>query len=223
MVKAIKFTLLIFIIIILWTFINGSIVYAAANTLVTVDESYFYFYSHNEFYSSLIYFSLAIIFIYFKSLTPIISPFAVFVFLLISLIAVSLLLFFMVILLWDKFYRPNVPQYPYNVFIDRVIPTTLLISLAITIYFLSSYFKGLFCIMLLIILHTCVIVPIIHYWSQLRNWDLASTNTFAWSWGNPRLYKHLSIALIYPLIWGSLFHDFTLFTFGTRNKLSYNL
>ena len=110
-----------------------------------------------------------------------------------------------VTLILDKIYRPNMPQYPFNNFLDRYIPILTLIMPTCIILFekpFASWFSRLF---LLILIHIVILIPLFNHWSNLRSWSINGDLQLYESWYHPRLYKHISIAVLYPLLWGLFF------------------
>ena len=110
------------------------------------------------------------------------------------------------IILLENYARPSIPQYRFSMILDRIIPLFILLMPLILVFTFNTniaYF-GRFCISIL--LHCLIIVPLMWYWSYLRNWgDIQESPILYWSWSHPRVYKDLSIALIYPLIFGLYF------------------
>lgn len=120
-----------------------------------------------------------------------------------------------IILILDKSYRPNIPQYPYNIFFDRIIPLIVLITPSIIISYqkpFNTWFAGL---SVLILTHIFILIPLFKFWSQLRSWRLKKDNHIDVSWSHPRLYEHISIAIIYPLLWGLFFASSRFLRLGT--------
>ena len=75
-----------------------------------------------------------------------------------------------VILFLDMLYRPKVPQYPYNIVLDRIVPLIAIISPSIIIVILNpantSWIAKLGYIILIYILF---LIPLLRYWSSHRN------------------------------------------------------
>jgi hypothetical protein len=109
------------------------------------------------------------------------------------------------VMLLDKIYRPNIPQYPFNLWLDRVIPFIFLLSPSICILILHPFEAWFTRLVLLILIHIIIIIPLFHYWAKYRRWnDIEDKFTYK-AWNHPRIYKHIAIASIYPLLWGIYF------------------
>lgn len=122
------------------------------------------------------------------------------------LLSIVLSLFFIIamsiILFMDSLCRPNVPQIPFNTVLDRIIPFVILIMPLIIIIWYKPFETWFTRLLLLIGFHILVLIPLFHYWSQLRNWQMNVVGVSYKSWNHPRLYKNIALALIYPLFWG---------------------
>lgn len=133
----------------------------------------------------------------------------------IGCLAIIFIIFMSFILILDSLYRPNYPQYPFNFFLDRVIPFTALFFPTIIIFLLHPFETWFARLVLLILVHTLVLAPMFHYWAKLRCWyshnDIIAYN----SWNHPRLYENIALALIYPLLWGIYFSLFRFLRLGT--------
>lgn len=145
-----------------------------------------------------------------------------------SLVIIFTLLFafFFLYCLLDSFYRPNYPQYPYNWFLDRLLPILCLFTPSIyVICFLELSLVNKLTTLLL--LHLLLIL-IFHYWSNLRNWNSAekpntwnsaeTRNTLSWS--SPKIFKHISIAFIYPYVYAIYFSILRILKIGKTVDLS---
>lgn len=124
---------------------------------------------------------------------------------LMTCIVTLFLIFMLIILFLDSLYRPNIPQYPFNIILDRIIPLITLFFPSIIIYFSQPFETWFSRLALLIMIHSLILAPIFYYWSQLRRWHNNENDVYYQSWKHPRLYYHISIALIYPLLWGIFF------------------
>lgn len=129
--------------------------------------------------------------------------------LIIFLISFSVMFIMIIILLLDRFYRPDIPQYPYNIILDRIMPIILLILPTVFIFVFTRDVKALTLqtrFVLIIIIHLSIIIPIFHYWSNLRSWTIEKLpNGNFITLDNPLLYKQIAIAILYPAIWGLYF------------------
>ena len=128
---------------------------------------------------------------------------------LLFIIGSVIMIFFIVIIMLDHFYRPAIEQYPYNFVLDRVIPWILLLLPSFFVLTLTkdietiSYFERF---NFILVTHMLILIPIFHYWSKLRSWDVLNTKGQSFiTLDNPILYKQISIALIYPAICGIYF------------------
>jgi len=138
-------------------------------------------------------------------------PMVTIVFLLIFSTCIIIISLIMGIIALDRFYRPNVPQYPYNIILDRIIPLILLLSPTSFIFFLTKDIETIsytqrFCFIL--ISHIVFLIPLFYYWSNLRSWKTPDTLEPGQSYitlNHPIIYQHISIALLYPAIWGIYF------------------
>lgn len=116
------------------------------------------------------------------------------------LIGLTLILFALFCFL-DATYRPNIPQYPFNVFFDRLCPIIFIITPTILIYSLNpEKFLTLENLLYLIIIHSFFIVPIIYFWAINRNWLLLKNDNYYFD--SPLLFFHFSLGIIYPVFWG---------------------
>jgi hypothetical protein len=102
-------------------------------------------------------------------------------------------------LYWDEKYRRTDNQLPYNNIIDRVIPIILLIIPSILLIWIKPFTNQITNFGILIIIHLVIIIPIFHYWSELRLWD--SSDIKYYTWNHPKIFFHLSVASVYPAIW----------------------
>jgi hypothetical protein len=114
------------------------------------------------------------------------------------------------VMLLDKIYRPNIPQYPFNFLLDRVIPIIMLICPTIFIIFLSPFDAWFTRFTLLLVTHIFILIPLLYQWSSLRRWNSADESCYDipltyHSWNHPCLYLDIAIALIYPSLWGMYF------------------
>ena len=121
-----------------------------------------------------------------------------------GIIAVFSLIFFNIFLYLDSFYRPNNKQIPYNLLLDRVLPIVAIVSPSIIILNInSSNLSLLEKFSYMILMHVFLLMPIMYYWSKLRNWFDDSQHMITWS--HPKLFFNLSIGMIYPMVWGVYF------------------
>ena len=125
-----------------------------------------------------------------------------------------------IILLMDSLYRPNVPQYPWNFWIDRFIPVILLIAPTIVLIIFRPFNNWFHQLSLLILIHVCILLPVFYKWASLRRWNSNFSNEPESSWKHPRLYDHIAIALIYPLLWGVYFSLFRFLRLGESVNIS---
>lgn len=123
-------------------------------------------------------------------------------------IVILCLVFTSLVLLLDVIYRPNKPQYPFNIILDHIVPLIAIISPSIIILLLNPEntfwfvkFGYIVCI------HIFFLVPLIYFWSSHRNWLITSKKNNDWS--NPKIYLDITIAMIYPATAG-------LYLFGLR-------
>jgi hypothetical protein len=114
----------------------------------------------------------------------------------------------------DSLYRPNYPQYPYNVFFDRLLPSLILIfpSICVCLYIPNLVTRFTF----LLFLHSLIIF-LFHYWSKFRNWEHENLNT----WHSPKIFKQLSIALIYPYVFGFYLLFLKYLSMGTYRNVDF--
>ena len=103
----------------------------------------------------------------------------------------------------DNKYRRTDNQLPYNVIMDRVIPSILLILPSICCIILRPFDNWVNNFGILIIIHIFIIIPIFHYWSNLRFW--INKNEKLWAWNQPKIFHDIAIASLYPAIWGIYF------------------
>jgi hypothetical protein len=131
-----------------------------------------------------------------------ISALILFLFTMLALILV------VIIILLDKAYRPSIPQYPFNFFLDRLIPLiALFLPLLLVLFLCPTSIPWIQRFFVLILIHCFILIPLFYYWSDLRSWSNSLDNTSFIpkqyrTWDNPCLYLDISIALIYPMIWG---------------------
>src|ERR1700761_7300003 len=116
--------------------------------------------------------------------------------------AILFIILMSIMLFLDSVYRPEISQYPFNLILDRIIPSIALVFPSIIIFFLHPFETWFARIILLLVIHIFVLVPIFYYWSKLRNWHTNQDQISYNSWDHPRLYENIAIALIYPLLWG---------------------
>lgn len=124
------------------------------------------------------------------------------------ILAILAIILGVIIILLDTAYRPNIPQYPFNIVLDRIVPLCALISPTLFVLFLSPFDAWFHRFCLLLGIHIIILVPLFHYWSSLRQWSNDSSSSDSnkiWSWSHPRLFLHIAIALIYPSLWGIYF------------------
>ena len=122
--------------------------------------------------------------------------------LLFFLFSILVLILIVIIILLDNAYRPDVPQYPFNFFLDRFIPLlALFLPLTIVLFLCPFNISWLEGFLLLIFIHCFILIPLFYYWSNLRSWVVLDDSNYL-SWNHPSLYRHIAIALVYPAIWG---------------------
>jgi len=131
-----------------------------------------------------------------------------------SFVAIVLFLIFLLYCFLDSFYRPK--QYPYHKLFDKYIP--LIILFMPTIYTISFTQEIKIKLSLFLFLHILIIVLFI-YWSKLRNWGIEE-NTIN-TWKSPKIFKQLSIALIYPYVFFIYFTFLRSLNLGT--SINYSL
>lgn len=101
----------------------------------------------------------------------------------------------------DSTYRPNMPQYPFNIFMDRICPLIFIITPTILIYWLNpETLLSLKNLLYIIIIHSFIIVPIIYFWAKNRNWLLTHHDKYYFD--SPLLFFHFAVGIIYPAFWG---------------------
>lgn len=105
----------------------------------------------------------------------------------------------------DNLYRPTIPQYPWNFWIDRFIPITFLFTPIVFTLLFNPFESWFLRFVSLLVLHIIVITPLLKKWSSLRRWTDSFDEIPESSWKHPRLYAHISIAMVYPLVWGVYF------------------
>lgn len=105
----------------------------------------------------------------------------------------------------EKASRPNISDWPYSTFFDRFLPILFLVTPFLLIIIFKPFDSWFPRLLLLISIHIFILIPLLHYWSHLRSWSTFDNNPLNDSWYNPHVFKHLSIALIYPLLWGIFF------------------
>ena len=111
---------------------------------------------------------------------------------------------FLILILLGEVYRPNIPQYPFNVFLDKIIPIIIICFIPLFAY-TNPLELNLTILSLLCLSVQCVIItPLMYLWSMHRNWS-TSINGPLVTWDSPIFFLALSLALIYPLIWGIYF------------------
>jgi hypothetical protein len=128
--------------------------------------------------------------------------------LVIFIISLIIALFLILVILLDKLYRPAIPQYPYNIVLDRVIPITLLLLPIIFVFIFTQHVETISYLQrfnFMLITHIALL-PIFYYWSKLRSWNILDKIGQNYiTLDHPILYKHIAIALIYPAVWGIFF------------------
>lgn len=144
-----------------------------------------------------------------------------------TVIAVITLAYICLGLFLDETYRPDSPQYPFNIILDRIIPLIAILMPTIIILYINpetlSWIEKFGCI---ILLHIFVLTPIMYYWSHHRQWDtnifLTNTSRHNKTWNNPKLYLDLTLAMIYPAVFGICFFLLRYFRLGiTVDVLKY--
>lgn len=155
--------------------------------------------------TSLLTFTLAIISLYIVRIIPINKVLFFSLLLIVFSVTGLILIGTIIIIILDKIHRPNIPQYPFNKWLDRIIPLVFLLSPSLCILILHPFESWFTRLILLILIHIFLIIPMFHYWSQYRRWNDVENKFTYGSWNHPRLYKHIAIASIYPLLWGIYF------------------
>jgi hypothetical protein len=151
------------------------------------------------------------------------------------LIRISILILFVIallaivvgiiIILLDQAYRANIPQYPFNIVLDRIIPIIALLCPTLFIIFLSPFDAWFTRFTLLLVIHIFILIPLLYYWSSLRRWSSKDESnsdiplTYR-SWNHPHLYLDIAIALIYPSLWGMYFSLSRYIRIGSTINLS---
>lgn len=113
------------------------------------------------------------------------------------ILACIVLIFIIILGLLDSIYRPNIAQYPFNLFIDKICPLIIIISPTIIIFYLSPIILSLLeKSIIIIIIQLCICIPLMYLWSKTRNWeeDNASYKIY---WNSPLLYLNLQIIILY--------------------------
>lgn len=127
--------------------------------------------------------------------------------LIIVFISVLSMCLYCLILFLDGTYRPNTPQFPYNIIADRILPILFISSPIMLILYLNpdniTWFEK-FSYML--ILHCFLLIPIMYFWSKQRNWYSDNEKISYKKWSSPRIYLDFVIAIVYPTFWGFYLH-----------------
>lgn len=130
-------------------------------------------------------------------------------------VTVLFMIFMSIMLFLDSIYRPNMEQYPFNIYLDRIIPFITLLFPSIIILILQPFTTWLARFTLFILIHAIILAPLYHHWSKLRHWKNKQNENIYNSWNHPRLYENIAIAMIYPLLWGVFFSLSRFFRLGT--------
>jgi hypothetical protein len=137
-------------------------------------------------------------------------------------LAVLFVIWMIIVLLMDQFYRPDTAQYPFNLILDRVIPLiTLFLPTVFVIVMLPGDILWLHRYMLILIIHSFILIPLYHYWSELRSWNSAVAGSYIRPWHTPILYKQLAIGIIYPALFGIYFSLLRYLRLGTPINVDY--
>ena len=117
-----------------------------------------------------------------------------------------ILLFMIIVGILDSTYRPNSPQYPYNIFFDKICPMIIIIS-PTTIITYCNIMPNSFLnkSILILLIQTCICIPLMYYWSLIRNWNFESEHK-SYSWNTPLMYLNLQL-----IIWYISFFFFLIF------------
>ena len=105
-------------------------------------------------------------------------------------IGVIIIIFMFIIMLMDHAYRPAIPQYPFNIFLDRIIPLIVLFmpTLFIVVFTINVVtFSWLQRFSLLVCIHVIIIIPLFYYWGNLRQWNTNTDNRTYLNWNQPSL------------------------------------
>src|ERR1700761_4817213 len=116
--------------------------------------------------------------------------------------------------------RPE--QLPYHLWLDRILPVTILILPSFIFIFILPSPSWMTIFFGILVTHCIIIIPLFHYWSNLRNWETTSDSKIQ-SWISPSLYKHIAIAMIYPSIFGVYFSSVRYLRLGEVVDYSYLL
>ena len=114
------------------------------------------------------------------------------------------LVFMLLVVLLDRLYRPNTLQLPFNLILDRVVPSIVLLLPSILILSLPSSTAWITKFGYIIIIHSILIGPMFYFWSKHRSWS-SQNKTNINRWSHPLFFLHMAIAIIYPAIWGLYF------------------
>jgi hypothetical protein len=118
------------------------------------------------------------------------------------LIAIIIFSFVLVGLLLDRVYQKEVKQYPKHFLWDTLAPIIILIAPSILVLSIKNEtFTLMNKFLLLISIHGFILIPIMYLWSKHRKWTLI-TDIPLHFWNDPSIYLRLSIALIYPALFG---------------------
>jgi len=114
-------------------------------------------------------------------------------------IASIIFLFVVGVLLLDGIYRREASQYPKHFLWDTLAPIIMLILPSILVLTIANEKISLIEKFLFIIcIHGFILIPLMNTWSKNRKWPLMTDL----SMNNPRIYLRLSIALMYPALFG---------------------
>jgi hypothetical protein len=141
------------------------------------------------------------------------SPWFMIPVIMVFFISIISLIFICLIITLDLVYRPNIKQYPFNIILDHITPIITIFSpifIIITLNpentsLLTKFVYGLF-------LYIFFLLPLIYFWSKHRNWFVEPNNH---SWKQPSIYLRITVALIYPLVFGFLLCCLRLLRLGT--------
>lgn len=134
------------------------------------------------------------------------------------LMLISIFLLYLIIIFIDDLYRPNIPYYPQNWFFDLLLPFTFIISPFLFLAFTLPKTIFLEKLLMLISIHIFFITPLIFFWSKHRNW---STLPIQKSWIHPHTFLHITISILYPLMWLIYFNVMKYLRLGKSLDLTY--
>lgn len=110
----------------------------------------------------------------------------------IVILTVITLVYICIGLFLDETYRPNIPQYPFNILLDRILPLIMIFMPTIIILYINpgvlSWMQKFGCI---IIIHTTILAPIMYYWSKHRQWSINMLKLRTWH--SPQIYLDITL------------------------------